>query len=114
MSAETIPEDIRDVAEGVVSRISYVMPDPASVREDIEQAINDAVMAEREKHAWQPIATAPTDGTVMLFEPGYPEPHLCVFEGFFLEGSGWICAPDRSVCVPTMWMPKPAAPKAEG
>lgn len=51
MSADTIPESIRDLAEGVVSRISYVVPDPASVREDMEQAIHDAVMAERERCA---------------------------------------------------------------
>lgn len=48
---QTIPEDIRDAAESVVSRISYVMPDPGSVRQDIEQAIHDASMSERERCA---------------------------------------------------------------
>lgn len=69
---------------------------------------------------WQPIETAPKDGTKILLRGGVY--HGCPFPAFW-DPSPY--APDRpwtSVIggsrlyehVPTHWMPLPAAPKAEG
>lgn len=41
----TIPQDIQDEAATIVNNISFVMPDPSAIRDEIEYALN----AERER-----------------------------------------------------------------
>ncbi len=58
---------------------------------------------------WQPIETAPKDGTyVLVYEP-YQDPTI----GWFSQrGAGW-CMFDDNVdmqCKPTHWMPLPEKP----
>lgn len=75
---------------------------------------------------WQPIETAPIDGThVLIFCPSYREDDgdpSGIFEGVFFPDEEWCYVPDPkdkrgSFCdlmwEPTHWMPLPNAPTAE-
>lgn len=69
---------------------------------------------------WQPIATAPKDGTrILLFQPkGDGEDSTrTVAEAAWLdyvpEESGWCMAEGDVWLCPTHWMPLPDAPEAE-
>lgn len=65
--------------------------------------------------AWQPIETAPRDGTVILLCRVHPNPdvRIAVSDGQWLETSNghwdWVWPYIRKE--PTHWMPLPAAPK---
>jgi hypothetical protein len=60
--------------------------------------------------AWQPIATAPRDGTgILLWQPGIDEPHVGRWSRPpYQEWWGDAWAPPG--CQPTHWMPLPAPP----
>ncbi len=61
--------------------------------------------------AWQPIATAPKDGTqVLLFWKGNIAQAAWVSDWAWWEVSGW--RENLIVARPTHWMPLPAAPTA--
>lgn len=68
---------------------------------------------------WQPIDTAPKDGTSILTYPHYSVIHWSN-EGDVLTatGNGWASTwcddlDAFSTCDPTHWMPLPASPEAE-
>lgn len=58
---------------------------------------------------WQPIETAPRDGTpILAYVPEYVVESVCVVE-YSDRWSTWYCVGDA--CDPTHWMPLPEAPK---
>lgn len=67
---------------------------------------SDAIFAERERYGWQPIETAPKNGTRFLgFEKG------TVYAAIW--SSGWKCFQSRPgfyTVRPSHWKPLPAAP----
>lgn len=92
-----------------------------SERDDLEKAINEAIQAQRaeavaEAQKWQPIATAPKDGTPILAyenldfkskEKGFFEYSIAEW----VSGRGdWRC----DLLRPTHWMSLPAPPAQEG
>lgn len=67
---------------------------------------------------WQPIATAPRDGTpVMLFarSPRATASVICI--GWWIESMGWLeaaFAPNHPIgIVPSHWMPLPEFPEGK-
>jgi hypothetical protein len=61
--------------------------------------------------AWQPLATAPKDGTVVMFHvPGERKPHMCRADDYWYmrkpDGTGFAFWLDGA----THWMPLPAPP----
>lgn len=89
--AET-PDQVADAAYIAAAHPGVVLRLLAEV-ERLEQA-----------QTWQPIATAPTDGTIVLLcTAGW---HKCE-EGWF-EGDGWHT--DWNYIDPTHWLPLPAPP----
>lgn len=70
---------------------------------------------------WQPIETAPKDGTVIVAtwqdtwaDVGTKSPHIHIEGMYFAEGSWWYSydgdGPSRP---PTHWMPRPDAPASD-
>ena len=61
------------------------------------------------KMIWQPIATAPKDGTLIL---GFFDETICTIEWFIYDGGRgqWETFYGESEVVPTHWMPLPAPP----
>ena len=67
------------------------------------------------QHDWQPIDTAPKDGSrILAWEPGHA-PYIADFDDY-----GWLTTEDWAgdgtgyyipVCEPTHWMPLPAPPR---
>ena len=65
---------------------------------------------------WQPIETAPKDGTPVLLWPfapqdfwaGYAPQEVCL--GFNALDEGWFNPEQRCAFEPTHWMPLPAPP----
>jgi hypothetical protein len=117
-----IPEEIVEAA-----RVALMASISAARNKTAEEAVNiiatalhEAVKAEREKNAWQPIDTAPKDGTRIMLVGG-------VYHGFPFSGywdfspyspdSPWTTVVGRHTLYehcPTHWMPLPSAPKSEG
>jgi len=58
---------------------------------------------------WQPIETAPKDGTeILVFHPERNEQFVC-----YLKEGYWMFAPDAALATdPTHWMPLPNPPPA--
>ena len=68
-----------------------------------------------DKDQWQPIETAPKDGTVLLTFPHYRVTHWSVDECMSFSHAGWAGRWDEytetfAVIIPTHWMPLPPAP----
>lgn len=113
----TIPEDILNEAELVASSINYVCVDPAADR----IAIARAILAERHRDQWQPIETAPKDGTYIMVgnEHGsWVAKYAGHYQSGFKPPNPWMSMmlnhrhmPHLCSNVPTRWMPLPAAPK---
>lgn len=62
---------------------------------------------------WQPIRTAPMDGTAVLLWPGVMTwtEEMGPSVGWFARGLvGWVCG--SAWLKPTHWMPLPPAPEA--
>jgi hypothetical protein len=88
--------------------------------EQIERAITEAVQAQREA-AWQPIETAPTNVSVLVFMPRWEHYGPGIYRAILVDmGTGkrwhstaWACGrdvpPDEW---PTHWQPLPAPPAA--
>lgn len=106
---EAIPEDIFQTACGIVMEAKSLksMLKHKDVVDAIARAIHDAVMAERQRDQWQPIETAPKDGTPILAADKGPYPFVAEW---FIGGRNWIGA-DGRYWQPDRWMPLPAAPK---
>ena len=72
----------------------------------------DRLKAKLAKTEWQPIETAPMDGTRVLVTAGF-----MVFDAYFRRGDWWLyeCGDDwYSVTInPTNWMPLPEPPTTE-
>lgn len=64
---------------------------------------------------WQPITSAPMDGTEVLV--WQPQPHDVAVTGYmFVAGfrewaGGWAVGEDAYVVKPTLWMPLPPEPE---
>ena len=65
---------------------------------------------------WEPIETAPKDGTrVLLYDRFMREQDFAVFVGRWvmgLHGAGWYATPGAFSKRPTHWMPIPKPPSA--
>jgi hypothetical protein len=65
---------------------------------------------------WQPIATAPKDGTmVMIYDQGDPTPIAVAYwtTSVWVDGGAWVQEEHRSDTYtfnPTHWMPLPTPP----
>lgn len=72
-----------------------------------------AIQADRQRDQWQPIETAPQNGTriILMWEPfGGVSEHVEL--GRWSERSGWVNTYGHAFTgYPTHWMPLPAAPK---
>ncbi|MEM1040834.1 MAG: DUF551 domain-containing protein [Pseudomonadota bacterium] len=63
----------------------------------------------RENNDWQPIETAPLDGTdILTWDGNY---HTVLFMSQY--GSGWTAGNPRIKYEPTHWQPLPSPPKGE-
>jgi len=113
-----------DCKYGCDGRDSCLLPDVLERAEAAEARIAvlegelAALRAERGAEGWEPIATAPKDGTVLL---GYSArwamdmPELVVWlDGFRIERAGWFTYQGRHRFVnqPTHWRPLPPPPVA--
>ena len=114
-----IPDDIDRIATDIV-RADYSKGDQEPdwlLYLAIAKAIHDAVMAERERNRWQPIETAPRDGTdILVADDGRQGVEMVSWKGGAKKG-GWHTE-DRVASYTadffTHWQPLPAAPKSEG
>ena len=65
---------------------------------------------------WQPIETAPKDGTKILgYDPSiiYPEERMAVMDFSIIGWAACVGEGDYERYSPTHWMPIPEAPNAE-
>ena|SRR6478752_6943815 len=65
-----------------------------------------AILAERQRSQWQPIETAPKDGTPILAADSGPFPFVVEW---FAGGRAWIAA-DGRYWSPIYWQPLPTVP----
>ena len=84
------------------------------VREDLYRAAKDELARLREAQAWQPIETAPRDGTQFLAlwpHPDHDEKSSEIRTWYWEER--WLNPYESSLYTPppTHWMPLPEAPK---
>lgn len=76
-------------------------------------------MAELERIIeWQPIETAPKDGTeIIVFMPdAYNQIEIVAFSSDGASGEAWCsarCVDGLEAGIPTHWMPLPSPPKAD-
>lgn len=77
------------------------------------------------KQEWQPIETAPRDGTAILVTNGkgvWIAKHKAVYQSGYVPDNAWFCLMLNRDYIParfrrgypTHWMPLPAAPSQEG
>ncbi len=82
--------------------------------ECIAQAIHEAVLAERQRCAWQPIETAPRDGTPvdLWMKGGYRVVYFSMDEhGRWVREEGYPVVTRVLTEEPTHWMPSPRPPR---
>lgn len=80
-------------------------------------AIARAILAERERHQWQPIDTAPKDGLkILVWSEGHPV-EVAYWEPGFFSHTGWTIYQIRTDVdepfPPTHWCPLPTPPTTE-
>jgi len=119
-AAAEIPEDIREAAANALNEAEAMI---GTLFSDRLEVVAKAILSERQRDRWQPIETAPKDGTkVLLCLTGY-EPVVGFFDGEtweyhergdFIETEHWLSWIEHTgEWWPDNWMPLPAAPKAE-
>lgn len=112
----TIPDWILKAAFSAAGAIEGTSEPGVRAVSIIAKAIHDAVMAERERDQWRPIATAPKDGAriILMWEPfGGVSEHVEL--GKWSVRNGWVNTYGHAFTgAPTHWMPLPVAQKAEG
>lgn len=110
------PEDVMKTAGAITNEIirNYEENRAANIGRD---SIARAIMAKREHSQWQPIKTAPKDGTYFLAvnaDAYNPIADICNFKSgkFQSPSKGEYYAPDGWIkWWPTHWMPLPGAPE---
>jgi len=99
---------------GVKIALTYhqasVIDRAACLIEKMQEAIHDAVMAER---AWRPIGTAPKTGETIIVRLANGEVFSATWH-VYGSNPGWHVSSDIGFVSPHHWMPYPTAPKAEG
>lgn len=124
-NTKAISDDILKVAFSIAGAVEGTSQPSVRAVSAIAKAIHDAVMAERERGHWQPIETAPKDGTpIDLWGVNHLHPQKTgrratdvtwgpVRDWMGRERADWQhgMAEDFE---PTHWQPLPSAPKAEG
>lgn len=101
MSDDELNRHLRDILD-IDRKTSF-----AAARDRLRLAVDAAVREERE--SWQPIETAPKDGTEILAVTTYAgEPYIDVVS---FAHPYWIRS-NRYACRPTHWMPLPKPPAA--
>ncbi|MDX3973264.1 DUF551 domain-containing protein [Shinella sp.] len=127
---QTIPDAIMRAAEKTLDQILCNCPRSCGGLEgvraasivDIAKAINDAVMAERERSQWRPIQSAPRTIEYDVLVYGSDSRMSVAFWSIWTDGrpgsakrEGWFeSLSKKRLPNVTHWMPLPAAPKAEG
>lgn len=111
-----IPEDIRKTAYVLATDILHTL---AATDADIIQAaslidgsIAKAILAERQRHQWQPIQTAPKDGAEFL--AWFGRQNVMMIARFDWVHSVWLTKGEPFVGFmnnATHWMPLPRPPK---
>ena len=72
----------------------------------LKALVDAAVLAERKRSAWQPIETAPRDGTqILAIWPGKGTPRIIWF-----DRARWTDDGDHSLIDFTHWQPLPSPP----
>lgn len=104
---EDIPEDIDQIASAIVKN-PYAGDDEPDFQ--LYLAIARAIQAERNRSTWQPIESAPKDGTdILITTEGYG---MLVRIGFYdaARDGVWSIWPGRDRMNPTHWQPLPSPP----
>ena len=94
--------------EDVPRDVANAWRETAADAADAEKALITRLRAAEARTAWQPIETAPRDGTLVLaWHPhwGGPDAVRCSSRGQWT--ADWL-----PTCAPTHWQPLPAAPEA--
>lgn len=111
---EILLREIHDAIYSIMKRMSNCPYNPEIATQNVLQAIRPYLRApEREStQVWQPIETAPRDGTRILGAEG-----INVEVIYNAKGSGWFNQSTEysfwKVFPPTHWMPLPATPIQE-
>lgn len=117
-----IPDDVMEAAKKACG-LCGVTP-TSDMRVHAVHVAATAVMADRQRYQWQPIETAPKDGTAIILavfgEDWLNEAAIMVGE---FDGSDFVCmfgievhgaaVVSKVICPWTHWHPLPAAPKGE-
>lgn len=111
--SEIIPEDILEAAAQACRDAGYASRNFNQSHSSACLAIAKAILADRQRDQWQPIETAPKDGSGFLAFI-----NMDWIEGMFWNGEDWSYLSDADVTPfgrykPTHWQPLPAAPKGE-
>ena len=79
-------------------------------RNEANEALR-AALAQQAEQGWQPIETAPKDGTDVI--AGHPDGSIDVLSWLEVKNNrqGWTDGEYFALSWPTHWMPLPAAPK---
>lgn len=107
--AQALADEIKRLATKY--RYAYTDGDASHAMRNLQDAIDRlAAMAQPAvPQGWQPIETAPKDGTpILAFICWLDGP--CVHTGHFSAGEFWPDFRDAASKTPTHWMPLPAAP----
>lgn len=111
------PDGIESLEGVVVAKPNATVTMPAEWVRDLLAYVREMEVAQTDPlAAWQPIETAPTDGTpLLLFARSKNARAPIRIVGWFLADIGWIegCfVPNQPIgIVPTHWMPLPRPPE---
>ena len=98
-------------------RIKYIVESHASLKAEVERLNELAQDPYRLSRGWQPMETAPKDGTVVLCWDEFKECDL-MWYGIIQQWNepkdilGWMYVATNTECHPTHWMPLPKPPAA--
>ena len=99
------PEQLIEMLER--ARAESLVEDPRCEGAALNSSEYDALISALRQMRWQPIETAPKDGTHILVEGG---------EAYWRSGGPWFsCSAQRYIeWSPKSWMPLPSPPPTEG
>jgi hypothetical protein len=126
--AEEVTRKISRECEKWTKRCDDAKRIPDALFDFAPAMIREALVALAEREAWQPIASAPKDGTpILIFDPTKPsvsnsggkahdDPRFAIgyYRTWYPDGAEWVWGNrNDSYCSPTHWMRLPAPPTKE-